>query len=223
MRTLRALLAVILLGGSLLTAPAAGAAEGSRTLVFRLRISGQIAIASWTTCPEPVLGAVCTDTDVLAFDTKAREGKERERGPVVRVLTFVYRIVPGEDGGLSTTPVAEWFGRIEGGTVTGTPRLRSTTTRAVVPVLICGIFEPGNSCPEQATVNVRWTGTGPLTRIDEHAVLPGGIRKENTWTRGWSRDATASGTVNGSSPGTPVDATMLRVDQGEVIVQHPLP
>src|SRR5688572_8092841 len=57
-----------------------------------------VATASWTTCPQPALGAACTDTVVLAFDSVTREGALRERGPVVRTLTFVYRVVDGELG-----------------------------------------------------------------------------------------------------------------------------
>jgi hypothetical protein len=53
-----------------------GATRGeTRTLVFRLRISGLVAEGVWTTCPAPADGDVCTDTIVFAFDTK--DGRTR--------------------------------------------------------------------------------------------------------------------------------------------------
>jgi hypothetical protein len=202
-----------------LAAPGTGAS--SRTYVFRDRIAGQIALATWTTCPTPETGQTCTDTFILAADTKSRSGTQRSRSPVVRVLVFTYRVVGGE---LGTVPVAEWFGRTEAGQVRGDPRLRQTTAAADVPVQVCAIFEPqyGLTCPISLTTAATWTGTGPVQRLAEHTVLPGPIRMVNSWTRGWQRTAAATAAINGQSPGVLVQADMLRVDQGEVVVQHPL-
>lgn len=221
---------------ALLVAPAGVAAQGgdtdaaggeSRTLVFRLRTAGLVAGAAWTTCPAPVAGDVCTETTVFAFDTKDREGKERMRTPVLRVLTFVFRVVDDEE--VPTKPVAEWFGRLEGAQVDGDPRLERATAQGVLPVQVCTIFEPeaGFSCPESLDVSVDWTAVAARQRIDDHLVfrLPPGtgkpIRMENSWTRGWRREATAAATINGVAPGSLLEAEILRVDQGEIIVQHP--
>lgn len=212
-----------LVGGPAMAQPS-GDTSTSRTFVFRLRIAGQIASGVWTSCPRLEAGAVCTETTVLAFNTKDREGRQKSRSSVVRVLTFVFRVVAGEDG-LTTVPVAEWFGRTESADVRGTPRLARTTATATVPVQICTVFDPtsGVSCPETLRVNVVWTGIGSIERLADHTVVHMSFRLENSWTRGWRRDATAVGTVNGHSPGVFSAAEMLRVDQGAVIVQHPLP
>lgn len=213
--------AALLLLVSLLVPPAAAVAgEDSSTVVFRTRFTGLVASATWTTCPQPSIGDVCTDTVLLAFDSRTRDGKLRSRGPVVRTLTFVYRVVGGE---LGTVPVAEWFGRTEDATVEATPRLERASAQATVPILICTIFEPesGLTCPDSLAVDVAWTGTGPLERIAEHAVVHMPLRLENTWTRGWQRTATAAGTVGTGPLGVLIGAELIRADQGEIIVQHP--
>ncbi|MGX7827131.1 hypothetical protein ACTG9Q_18790 [Actinokineospora sp. 24-640] len=199
------------------TGPVAIADDSSRTIVFRTRFTGLVATATWTTCPAPAIGDVCTDTTLLAFDSATRDGELRDRGPVVRTLTFVYRVVGGEIG---AAPVAEWFGRIEGGAVEGRPRLESATAVADVPVLLCTVFQPehGISCPDSVAVDARWTSTGEVERIDEHSVRRDAVRLENTWTRGWTRTATTSWT---GVDGILVAADLTRADQGEIIVQHP--
>jgi hypothetical protein len=205
-----------------LTAGPASAAPDARSLVFQLRFTGLVASATWTTCPQPALGAVCTDTVVLAFDSATREGKLRDRGPVLRTLTFVYRVVGGEFG---TVPVAEWFGRTESAVVDGAPRLGRAMAEGTVPVLLCSVFDPtaGIACPDEVVVDLTWRATGPLMRIFEHTVARSEFRMENTWTRGWQRSATVAGSVGDRPLGTLLDADLSRVKQGEVVVQHPVP
>ncbi len=205
--------------------PGNGQARGteSRTLVFRLRLSGLVAESVWTTCPAPADGDVCTDTIIFGFDTKDREGQERSRTPVLRVLTFVYRFVADPEA--PSDPIAEWFGRLEGAQVTWDPRLEQATAQGLVPIQICTIFEPqsGLTCPEDLSVSVTWTSTGERQRIADHTVIRQPFRLENSWTRGWQRDATAVGTIDGAAvPGNVVFAQLSRIDQGEIVVQHPL-
>jgi hypothetical protein len=217
---------------TLLAAPAMAGARASntgtggsdsRTLVFRLRISGLVAEAVWTTCPAPADGDVCTDTIILAFDTKDRENQDRSRAPVLRILTFVYRFV--DDPEAPSDPIAEWFGRLEGAEVNWDPRLDRAAAQGVVPIQICTIFEPqsGLSCPDDLDVLVEWTAEGMRQRVDDHTVVRQPFRLENSWTRGWQRDATAMATIAGAAvPGVLVFAQLSRVDQGEIVVQHPL-
>lgn len=218
-RTAAGLAGIVL--ASMLAGPTGAVAdEDSRSLVFRTRFSGLFASATWTTCPTPSLGDVCTDTILFAFNSKTTDGKLRDRGPVVRTLTFVYRVVGGEIG---AAPIAEWFGRTEDATVDSAPRLEWARAVSDVPVLLCSVFdtEAGFACPESVPVDVAWTGTGELERIDDHTVRRDSLRMENTWTRGWSRLSTAEGTVGDAPLGTLVGADLTRADQGEVIVQHP--
>jgi hypothetical protein len=146
----------------------------------------------------------------------------RERGPTLRTLTFVYRVVGGE---LGTVPAAEWFGRTEAAAVSGDPHLGRVTAEGTVPVVLCSVFDPtaGFSCPDELVVDLTWTGTGALTRLAEHDVSRNEFRLENTWTRGWQRTATVTGSVVLSVLGTLAAAELLRVRQGEVVVQHPVP
>jgi len=205
--------------------PTAG--SDARTLVFRLRITGLVAEAVWTTCPAPADGDVCTDTIIFGFDTRDRENKERSDTPVLRILSFVYRFV--EDPEAPSQPIAEWFGRLEGADVEGDPRLDQATAQGVVPIQICTIFEPasGLTCPDTLDVSAEWTGVGAGQRVADHTVVRQPVRRqpvrlENAWTRGWQRDATAVATTEGVPvPGVLVFARLSRIDQGEIVVQHP--
>jgi hypothetical protein len=201
---------------------AAAHGADARTLVFRLRIQGLVAQAVWTTCPAPADGDLCRDTVILAFDTKDRENHERSRTPVLRILTFVYRFVADPEA--PSDPIAEWFGRLEGAEVSGDPRLDHATARGVVPIQICTIFEPGSglTCPDSHDVAAEWTGQAERQRVADHTVFRQPFRLENSWTRGWQRDAIATATIDGTAvPGVLVQADLARIDQGEIVVQHP--
>ena len=225
---MRRIAVAVVLGTVLATlgAAPASASPDARTFVFQVRFQGLVASATWTTCPTPRVGAICRDTIVLAFDATTREkagsGPQiRSQGPVLRTLTFVYRVVGGEIG---TVPVAEWFGRTEDALVSGTPRLTRATASGTVPISVCTVFDPssGVACPRNLAVDLTWTGTGELTRVAEHTVSHGGVRTENVWTRGWERPASAAGQVGTRPLGTLLDASLARVDQGETVVQHPV-
>ena len=230
-RTLGVAVLCTLLGAPLMAGaqppdPGTGGSDAS-TLVFRLRIAGLVAEAVWTTCPAPEDGDVCTDTIIFGFDTRDRENNDRSTDEVLRILTFVYRFV--EDPEAPSEPIAEWFGRLEGADVDGDPRLDHATAQGVVPIQVCTIFDPtsGLTCPDTLAVSAEWTGLGERQRVADHTVVRQPVRQpvrlENTWTRGWQRDATATATVDGVPvPGVLVFAQLSRVDQGEIIVQHPI-
>ena len=121
--------------------------------------------------------------------------------------------------------MAEWFGRTESAVVEGAPRLGRATAEGTVPVLLCAVFDPrvGVACPGKVVVGLEWTASGPLLRISAHTVVRSSFRMENTWTRGWQRTATVAGRVGGTPLGSLLAADLSRVDQGEVVVQHPVP
>jgi len=219
-RTIATLLGCLLLTS--LVAPPAVADDDSRTFVWHTRFSGLVASAVWSTCPaEPTIGTICTDTFLLGFNARTRDGKVKDRGPTVRTLTFVYRIVGGEIG---AEPIAEWFTRTTDAVVTYRPRLQQARAQSDGAVLICTVFDEsaGYQCPASVPVKVTWRGAGELERIDDHNIRREPIRLENTWTRGWHRTATVSGTVGDSNLGTLLGADLTRADQGEIIVQHQL-
>jgi hypothetical protein len=222
MRRFAFVLVIATILGALGVAPASAA----RSFVFQVRFTGLVADATWTSCPAPSVGDLCRDTMVMAFDATTTESsgqgpKIRSRVPVLRTLTFVYRVVGGEFG---TVPVAEWFGRTEDARVSGSPQLTTATAVGTVPIDVCSVSDPtaGVRCPSALAVDLTWTGVGPLTRSDDHSVFHGGVRTENTWTRGRERDATVTGSVGSGRLGTLLDADLARVDQGETVVQHPL-
>lgn len=225
MRKINSVVVVAILAVLFLGTGSAAAGQNNRTVVFHTWFKGLVAVATWTTCPHPQVGQLCRDTAVLGFDAVTRENvggsREAGRGPVLRVLTSVYRVVGGEQG---TAPVAEWFGRATDVTVTGTPRLTEATATGTVPVQVCEVVDQsaGVSCPTRLDVAVRWTGIGSLSRIDDHTVTRTQFRLENSWTRGWERAATATGTVGTASLGTLVDGSLTRADQGQVVVQRPV-
>lgn len=217
-RTIATLVSCLLLFP--LAPPAAVAEDDSRTFVWHTRFSGLVASAAWSTCPtEPARGTVCTDTILFGFNARTRDNKVKDRGPTVRTLTFVYRVVGGDIG---AAPIAEWFTRTNDAVVTYRPRLQQAHARSNGDVLICTVFDDaaGYQCPASVPVDVTWRGTGELERIDEHNVWRDQFRLENTWTRGWHRTATASGTVGDADLGTLLAADLTRADQGEIVVQH---
>jgi hypothetical protein len=225
MRRLMIAVVVWLIALGSVAAPASANA-GPRTQVFGVRFQGLVAEATWTTCPSPRTGAVCTDTTVMAFNatTTERTGTGppiRFRGPVLRTLTFVYRVVGGEFG---TVPVAEWLGRTETAAVSATPRLTRATAVGTVPISVCTVSDPdaGVDCPTSLGVDVTWTGTGPLSRVSSHSVEHGGVQTQMTWLRGRERASTVAGRVGGADLGTLLDSSLARLDQGEMVVQHPV-
>lgn len=207
-----------------LAPPIAAADEDSRTHDFRTRYQGLVAFALWSTCPTDTadVGDVCTDTFLFAFNAKTRDGKVKDRGPTVKTQTFVYRLVGGEIG---AEPVAEWFTRTNDAVVTYRPRLQSARAQSDGEVLLCSVFDEtaGYECPDSVPVDVKWTATGELQRFDTHHIRREPMRMENTWERGWNRTATVSGTLGDGALGELLYADLTRADQGEIIVQHPLP
>jgi hypothetical protein len=227
-----AALAALVLG---LTAGASvpAAAQGSppddrRALVFQVRFAGTVAEASWSTCGEdPRPGQVCTSTDVMAFLSSTRERASGEynlhskRAPVVRLFQGSCEVVlDGEE--LLCVPLEERFGRSTTGTVTARPRLGTVTADATVPVQV---WTPDEDSGE-ATVDVsmRWTGTGPLNRLDERQHHVDRDVMFRAGTRGWQRDCTAVGTVDGvTPPGELMSCQLYRVRQTEMRVLHGRP
>ncbi len=199
--------------------PSGTTGEQQRAFVYRLTLAGYIGIGSWTTCADPRPGDVCTDTVVYAFKTVTREGKWRDRAPVVKVEQYVYEILAEEPG---WRPLLEQFGRTESPLIQTQPRLDWLRASGTVPLSICTDFDESAppACSGDVAVSVAWTGTGTASQLRDSWVSADRTMLMKEWGKGWQRPATATATLDGSSLGTAADATLLRLRQGEVRVYH---
>lgn len=197
--------------------------DDRRAGVFHLWFAGTVAQAVWSTCGEdPQPGQVCTTTEVMAFLSSDREqaGSEYQlhsrRSPVVRLFQGSCE-VQLLDLELLCVPQEERFGRSTTGTVEASPRLDVVTADAEVPVQVWRPDEEDST--GTVDVTVVWTGTGDEVRIDERYHQAGGGSMSLSGTKGWQRDCTAVGVVDGTSPpGELVFCDLLRVRQVDLRV-----
>jgi hypothetical protein len=212
------LLAAVAVGPPVAAAPS-DTGQQQRAFVYRLTMAGYVAIGSWTTCTAPEPGDVCTDTVVYAFRTVTREGKWRDRAPVLKVEQYVYEVLAEEPG---FRPLLEQFGRTESAAIGTQPRLDWLTASGTVPLSICTDFDETTppACSGDVAVSVRWTGTAPATRLHDSWVSTDRTMLMREWGRGWERAAGAVATVDGVPLGASSDAVLLRLWQGEVRVYH---
>jgi hypothetical protein len=213
------------LTGLLATAAGPAAAESPRNAhVFQNVFAGYVAQAVWSTCPEePAPGTLCTTTDVMAFLSADREQADSElhlhsrRSPGVKVFQGTCRVAELE-GDLLCIPLEERFGNTSAATVTVSPLLDFVVASAEdLPVHISR--PDGEDSEGTLDVSVSWTGTGTRTAIDERehvaerdVTIVGG-------TRGWRRDCTAVGEIDGAPiPGDLTFCELFRVRQGEIRV-----
>jgi hypothetical protein len=220
-------LAATLVAAFLLATLGPRAAEAGN--VFQVRLSGGVALAAWTTCPEWRVGLVCTDTEVIASDSATSEigtpgAPEREAGPYLILRRFVYEVVEFGDDGLEGRPLVESFGGTDQATVAIRPRLEAAVAAATVPMRTCRLEDEDQTCSEETLVaQVEWTGMGELLRLDEREVVPTPTALVQTYTMGWQRVAAADGTIDGATiPGTliPGSAVLFNVRQGELRAFH---
>lgn len=192
--------------------------------VTSLRFAGRLAIASWTTCPDPRPNQRCIDTEVIASDSSFKEkGFGRSAGP--RVIYRQFRYVVNADG-VSSRETGETFGGTDDAAVAVQPRLRYASATAEVPVEVCTFDRGGDliCAPDTVAVHIEWAGAGDLRRLDERTVYPAPGVLYKSYTKGWTRTATATGTLDGGpipgvlTPGFPPELTAAR--QGEMTVCH---
>jgi len=195
--------------------------------VFHLSFHGELALAAWTTCPEPELGDLCADTVVIASDSRTRENTDLETGghfihdsgDRLVLQRFWYEIVEF-DGQLQPRPLRESFGGTDNASVEIHNRLTDATATATVPMDTTD-YVTGEESSGTDSVSVRWLPVGPLERMDERDRSGNRQQIIRSWTTGWSRDATATGTLDGSpiqgsqsSGGT----MLVHANQGELSI-----
>ena len=217
-------LGALLVGGTTVTQLLV-AAPAQAGPVTSLRFAGRLAIASWTTCPDPPPGQRYTDTEVIASVSSLKEKGFGRRSAGPRVIYRQFRYVV-RAGGVSTRETGETFGGTDDAAVAVQPRLKYASATAEVSVEVC-TFDPAGDlvcAPDTVAVHVEWTAVGDLLRLDERTVYPAPGVLYKSYTKGWTRTATATGRLDGGptpgvlTPGFPPELTYAR--QGEMTVCH---
>jgi hypothetical protein len=212
-----------------LVASLAAAAPAAAGPVFHLSFHGQVALAAWTSCPQPQVGDSCFDTVVIASDATTYENSDQEggghflhdRGDRVILRHFWYD-VREVDGEVWFVPTRESFGGTDVGVQVGIhQRLTSATASAPSIPMHTSDYVTGQEYDETGSVSAAWQPAGDLVRI--------GSRQHSSTrdyfflssTAGWERTATATGVDDGVPITRSVvlgDTTMYSVRQVELSV-----
>ena len=195
------------------------------------RSTGQAAFAFWTSFPEsgvPEPNVVYRNIQVFAGDLKFNDDGSTAAVKVVEVNEFRFEF--DEQGTL--IPVSATNG-IESGPVTifFDPRLRSASVEATLERVTCDDIPPipeltprsllfcstlPTHDPGPASVSVRWTGSGDLTRVRENGVEAAPCLTRGRHHRLIERTATATASYAGENLGATADAAMF----DEVLARH---
>lgn len=205
--------------------PGRSAAQGGGAAVFQLTFHGGIAIANWTTCPVWEVGLVCEETVVIASDARTSErwpeGRERDRGPRVVLQRFVFEVVD-LDGEVAMRPLRESFGGTDAASVAIDTQARRAVARAAAIPMSTSDYVADVQYGETVALDVTLTATGPRTSLRDHHVASGPGWHVVSRTRGWEREATGSGTIDGAPiPGALSSATIVHARQSELSVYPP--
>jgi hypothetical protein len=230
------LLLVVLLLLTLAAAPATTPVQhrADGAAVFQITFHGEVAIASWTTCPAWEVGLYCEETVAIVSDAHSSEhwpgDRLRERTDRVVLQRFWYEVVELVDPELGIVeltgrPIRDSFGGTDDATVTIDTRARTAVARAAaIPMITTDYEADGDQYAETAAFEGRWEATGPIERLHEgpSPSAPGWIHL--SMTRGWQRSATAAGTVDGqpiTAPLAPDGAVIIHARQKELSVYPP--
>lgn len=205
------------------------AAPASAGPMFISSFHGSIAIATWTSCPQPVVGDSCYDTVVIASDATTYGNSGVENGPhferdkgdrvILRHFWYDMRLIDGEL--LAVTTKESFGGTDQGVTVDIDHRLRSASASAPSIPMHTTDLANDQEYDETGSVTADWLPVGELIRLDDRNVYHPGYALFLTSTLGWQVDATATGVDDGEPvtrsvylPGT----TMLTAHQVDLEV-----
>jgi hypothetical protein len=207
-------------------APLVAAAPAQAGPVFTVRFNGEVAMASWTTCPELVLGASCVDTTVFASDAKTFETSDqpsgghhiRDHGDRIVLQRQWYTVVE-VDGILTGRPTRESFGSTDQVDVAIPRRLTSATVTATAIPMHTTDYVAGTEYDATDSFSGSWVPDGPLMPIDDRVRLSGRFLFFLESSDGWSRSSTPVAQVDGAPvPGTPVLRELVAVRQSSLTV-----
>ncbi len=174
--------------------------------VLAIRFQGQVASAVWSTCPaDPAPGQRCEETVVMAFDARTQETTDQPSGPhflgdrddvvVLQRFWMEARLVDGE---LTMVSLKESFGRTTTAAVDIPQRLTSATVDSGPISMHTTDYVAETETTETDSVTASWTPAGALTPISEwsRASARWGLQVEST--KGWTRLASATATIDGA-------------------------
>jgi hypothetical protein len=207
-------------------APLVTAAPAHAGPVFTIRFNGEVAMASWTTCPDFVLGATCVDTTVFASDAQTFEtsdqptGGHHIRGHGDRiVLQRQWYTVVEVDGFLSARPTRESFGSTDAVDVAIAHRLTSASVSASAIPMHTTDYVAETEYEEIDSFTGSWEPSGPLARIDDRVRVADRFLFFLEGSDGWSRSSAPVAEVDGEAvPGTPTLRELVAVRQSSLTV-----
>jgi len=219
--TLAAVAAVAALSTPVLAASAAHAGP-----VFTIRFTGEVAIAQWTTCPELVLGARCSDTTVFASDAHTFETSDQPSGGAhLRshgdriVLQRQWYTVVEVDGILTGRPTRESFGSTDAVDVRISHRLTSATASAAAIPMHTTDYTTETELDETDSFTGDWAPSGDLTRIEDRVRIANRFLLLLEGTAGWTRQSMPTAHVDGQAvPGTASLHELVAVRQSSLTV-----
>ena len=223
MKTLPMMVGVV---AAAVLAPLVTAAPAHAGPVFTIRFNGEVAMASWTTCPEFVLEATCVDTTVFASDAQTFETSDqptgghhlRDRGDRIVLQRQWYTVVE-VDGFLTGRPTRESFGSTDAVDVAIAHRLTSASVSASAIPMHTTDYVAGTEYEEIDSFTGSWEPSGPLTPIDDRVRIADRFLFFLEASDGWSRSSTPVAQVDGEAvPGTPVLRELVAVRQSSLTV-----
>ncbi len=207
-------------------APLVTAASAHAGPVFTIRFNGEVALASWTTCPEFVLGATCVDTTVFASDSQTFETSDqptgghhiRDHGDSIVLQRQWYTVVE-VDGFLTARPTRESFGSTDAVDVAIAHRLTSATVSASAIPMHTTDYVAETEYAETDSFTGSWEPSGPLAPSDERIRIASRFLFFLEGSDGWSRSSTPVAEVDGEAvPGTPTLRELVAVRQSSLTV-----
>jgi hypothetical protein len=194
--------------------------------VFTIRFNGEVAMASWTTCPEFVLGATCVDTTVFASDAQTFETSDqptgghhiRDHGDSIVLQRQWYTVVE-VDGFLTARPSRESFGSTDAVDVAIAHRLTSASIRASAIPMHTTDYVAGTEYEETDSFTGSWEPSGPLAPIDQEVRISDRFLFFLEGSDGWSRSSAPVAEVDGEAvPGTATLRELVAVRQSSLTV-----
>jgi hypothetical protein len=186
---------------------------------FHFHYAGTGASAGWTTCPSgPVPTEVCTETYISVAEEAYRE--DGTRFPSKTLSLYEYRYTVDDQGNWIFVSDTSGMGDAS---LTIAKKLNGASASATVPLTICTADAEWNyTCVDggQATVSVSWTGLGDLEKSHgNYHQSSTGFTLNSHW-KGTSRNAAASGQVNGVDLGTALYGTLSESKSGDIWIYH---
>ncbi len=180
----------VLLGALGLSAQPASASFDATTM---LHFKGRAASTVLTDCllTDPV-GTHCRAVNVIAYEERVNDNGELFGGPGLNVLLFDVTLIAEEP-----FFVAEQvgFGRADTANVDINGFAGATASAVNVP--LCEEFECAPGDQDSISVDVVWSGFGPVERFVQHDKSSDGLCWENIHATGSVRVATSAGIVDG--------------------------